>query len=217
MKRKKILILTTILALITFVILISLEKKLVNANPNIKVIVATKDIKQGEMLKKDYFQQEERSVITVTSDMIKSFDEIDNKYATENIYKEDTLNKKRIADKNDSSKMFLKPNEREFSIPLNKLDGDAFAGTLRLGDIVDIAHTEIASQLNPEPKTEITGKEVRILGAVDAQGKLLEPGDKNVIAASVMFAGTEEDFIKTTNDIHTGSFKIAKCPILPKK
>ena len=34
-----------------------------------------------------------------------------------------------IADKTDSSKMFLKPGERKFSIPFTKLDNDAFVNT----------------------------------------------------------------------------------------
>lgn len=213
MNKKKIIITTAVLAGIVFATLIAAEKKIANSTPEKKIYVAAKDIRQGEFLKASDFIIEEKPISNVTGDMLTSLNGITSKYATQNIYKEEPLNKNTIADKNDSSKMFLKPGEREFSIPLTKLDNDAFAGTLRRGDIVDISHTGVAVQGDPTPKTELTGRKVRVLGAVDSQGKFLEPGDKNVLAAAVMFAGSEDAFIKTSNQMFSGNFKVAKCPI----
>lgn len=213
LNKKKIIIMTALISCAVFALLITAEKKLVNSSPQKQIYVAAKDIKQGEFLRASDFILEDKLINNVTDDMVKSLDGIKNKYATQNIYKEEPLNKNTIADKNDSSKMFLKPGEREFSIPLAKLDSDAFAGTLRRGDVVDISHTGVTTQGDPKPKTELTGKRVRVLGAVDSQGKFLEPSDKNVLAAAVMFAGNEDAFIKTSNQIFSGTFKIAKCPI----
>lgn len=213
MNRKKLIITTALLSCAIFALLILAERKISNAVPQKKVYVAAKDIKQGEFLKANDFIEEEKPLTKVTEDMVTSLNGIENEYATQNIYKEEPLNKNTIADKNDASKMFLKPGEREFSIPLSKLENDAFAGTLRRGDIVDISHTGVASQGDPVPKTELTGKKVRVLGAVDSEGKFLEPKDKNVLASAIMFAGSEDAFIKTSNEMYSGSFKIAKCPI----
>lgn len=213
MNNKKIMITTVLLSCAVFALLITAEKKIVNSSPKKQIYVAAKDIKQGEFLKASDFILEDKQVNNITDDMVKSLDGIKDKYATQDIYKEEPLNKNSIANKNDSSKMFLKPGEREFSIPLTKLDNDAFAGTLRRGDIVDITHTEVATQGAPVPVTDLTGKSVRVLGAVDSQGKFLEPNDKNVLAAAIMFAGNEDDFVKTSNKSSSGSFKIAKCPI----
>lgn len=213
MNSKKIMITTALLSCAVFALLITAEKKIVNSSPKKQIYVAAKDIKQGEFLKASDFILEDKQINNITDDMVKSLDGIKNKYATQDIYKEEPLNKNTIANKNDSSKMFLKPGEREFSIPLTKLDNDAFAGTLRRRDIVDITHTEVAKQGAPVAITEITGKKVRVLGAVDSQGKFLEPNDKNVLAAAIMFAGNEDDFVKTSNKSSSGSFKIAKCPI----
>jgi len=213
LNKKKILITTALLSCAVFALLIAAEKKIVNSSPKKQIYVAAKDIKQGEFLNTSDFILEDKPINNITEDMVKSLGGIKSKYATQDIYKEEPLNKNTIADKNDSSKMFLKPGEREFSIPLTKLDNDAFAATLRRGDIVDITHTYIAGKGDPVPITEVTGTKVRVLGAVDSQGKFLEPNDKNVLAAAIMFAGNEDTFVKTSKQSSLGSFKIAKCPI----
>ena len=76
-----------------------------------------------------------------------------------------------------------------------------------------ITHTYVSTKGDPMPITETTGTKVRVLGAVDSQGKFLEPNDKNVLAAAVMFAGDEDTFVKTFKQSSSGYFKIAKCPI----
>lgn len=213
MNKKKIILMTALISCAVFAVIIAAERKIVNSTPKKQIYVAAKDIKQGEFLRTSDFILEDKPISNITSDMVKSLDGIKNKYATQDIYKEDPLNKNTISDKNNPSKMFLKPGEREFSIPLTKLDNDAFAATLRLGDIVDITHTYISGKGDPVPITEVTGTKVRVLGAVDSQGKFLEPNDKNVLAAAVMFAGDEDTFIKTSKESSLGLFKIAKCPI----
>ncbi|MFL0251512.1 Flp pilus assembly protein CpaB [Clostridium neuense] len=213
LNKKRIIITTALLSCAVFAVLIAAEKKIVNSSPKKQIYVAAKDINQGEFLNASDFILEDKAINNITDDMVTSLNGIKSKYATQNIYKEEPLNKNTIADKNDSSKMFLKPGEREFSIPLTKLDNDAFAGTLRRGDIVDITHTSVATQGAPVPITELTGKRVRVLGAVDLQGKFLEPNDKNVLAAAIMFAGDEDSFVKTSKESSAGAFKIAKCPI----
>lgn len=214
LNKKKIIIMTALISCAVFALLMVAEKKLVNSSPQKQIYVAAKDIKQGEFLNASDFILEDKPVSSITEDMVKSLDRIKNKYATQDIYKEDPLNRNKIADKNDPSKMFLKSGEREFSIPLTKLDNDAFAATLRRGDVVDITHMYMETKGgNSVPITETTGTKVRVLGAVDSQGKFLEPNDKNVLAAAIMFAGNEDDFIKTSKQSSLGSFKIAKCPI----
>lgn len=213
MNKKKIILITALISCAVFVALIAAEKKIINSSPEKQIYVAAKDIKQGEFLRSSDFILEDKPISNITEDMVKSLDGIKDKYATQNIYKEEPLNKNTIADKNDPSKMFLKPGEREFSIPLTKLDNDVFLATLRRGDVVDITHTYISGKGESVPITEITGTKVRVLGAVNSQGKFLEPNDKNVLAAAIMFAGDQDTFVKTSKQSALGSFKMAKCPI----
>ncbi|URZ15430.1 Flp pilus assembly protein CpaB [Clostridium felsineum] len=211
--RVKTLIGTVFIATALFGTLIYIEDKAVNKIPKTEVLVATKDINQGNLIKESDFKKVQYSSSDVNDNDIKNFDDIKDKYALSNLYKGETINKNRIADKDDNSKIFLKKNEKEISIPINKINGDVFAGTLRKGDVVDIAHTVNNNTQGVENQAQIDGRHVKILGAVDSQGKFLNDNDKNVVAASILIAGSEDEFIKISGHLSSGYFTIAKSSI----
>ena len=210
--RPKVLVSTSLIACVLFSGLIYIEDKAMNKLPKTEVLVATKNINQGTVIKESDFKKIEYSSSNVTDNDIKNFGDIKNKYALTNLYKGEALNKNRIANKNDNSKVFLEKNKKEISIPINKVNNDAFAGTLRRGDAIDITHTSVLQDENTS--TEIDIKKAKVIGAVDAQGKFLDDNDKNVLAASIMIEGSQDDFMKISKDLSNGYFTIAKSSIL---
>ncbi|PJI06578.1 MULTISPECIES: Flp pilus assembly protein CpaB [Clostridium] len=207
--RPKVLISTTLIAAVLFGGLIYIEDKAVNSVPKQKILVATKDIDQGSKLKESDFVSVDYNLVNVNNNDIKNVSDLRDKYVVEDIYKGEALNKQRIADKNDNSKIFLKKNEKEISIPVSKVNNDAFAGTLRKGDVIDITHT-VSQSDNSDNNTEFDMKKAEVIGAVDSQGKFLGSNDKNVLASSIMVRGSQDDFIKISKDLSNGYFSIAK-------
>lgn len=214
MKKTKIVILTVLIAVLLFACIVFLEKKLVKTTATVNVVVANQDIQEGELLKKSDFSIAKIPETRVTEDMVKSTNNLDNCYSIQNIYKGEELSKNRITDKNDNSKPYLKPGEVEISIPVSKFESDVFVGTLRRDDRVDISHTAQNNSNSSNIQGSIVGKNVRVIGAVNSQGKFLGVNDNNQVAASVIFAGTEEDFLNISKDMASGTFRIAKCAIV---
>ncbi|MCR3759372.1 hypothetical protein KYB31_10275 [Clostridium felsineum] len=205
--RAKTVIGTTLIAAALFGTLIFIEDKAINRIPKTAVLVAVKNIDQGTVIKKNDFKEVEYSCNDVNSYDVKKFNDIKNSYATENIYKGEILNKNRVDNKNDNSKIFLEKNQKEISVPLAKCNNDTFVGTLRKGDIIDITHTD--NTQGSEIKTEIEGKSIKVIGAVDSEGKILTKDDKS-LASSIMVEGSEENFLKISKDLASGYFSLAK-------
>lgn len=214
MKKTKTVILTVLMAILLFSITVFAEKKLVKTTATVNVVVANEDIQEGTSLKESDFHTEEKPVTRVTDDMVKSLNGLNGFYSTQNIYKGEDLNKNRIADKDNNSKPYLKSGEVEISIPISKFESDVFVGTLRRDDKVDISHTITKNDSNgTDTDGSIVGKKVRVIGAVNSQGKFLGVNDNNQVATSVIFAGTEEDFLDISKDMASGTFRVAKCAI----
>ncbi|KHD38170.1 hypothetical protein NL50_01290 [Clostridium acetobutylicum] len=209
----KILISTVLMSCAAFGCLIMAENKIINSSGKKEVIIASKDIKQGTAIDKSSLKKVEYYRECVNSDSVTNMEYMGNKYALENIYKGEVISKKRISDKNDDLKPFLKENEKEISIPLSKFNNDTFIGTLREGDIVDIVHTSV---VNEKAEDEVEAKGLKVIGAVDSQGRFLKEQDKNILAASLVFLGSDEEFIKISKDFSIGYFTIARCSKVKK-
>lgn len=215
MKNKKIIILTGLIAIITFGGVIDVERNLSISNPTTNVLVAKHNIKKGSLLASSDFKMEKRFTSDVTQDMVKSESQIEDKYAIENIYKEDAVNTNRIVSKDDSRNPYLSSNKVEFSIPLTSLNNDTFAGTLRQGDIVEVSYVENKNVNSSDSSSNSSSvpKKLEVLGAVDAQGKFLDSSDRNAVASAVMFSGSKQDFESISEKIPDGTFKLAKCSL----
>lgn len=210
--RIRILIGTAVIACALFIFLIVLEKNMTKPLPKEEIMVAAKDIKRGEEIKTSDLKRVECDDKYVNSDMIKSVSGMNSKYALDDIYKGEILNRRKIADKNDNSRIFLKKDEKEISIPVNKINNDAFAGTLRRGDDIDITHTSVSQDENSN--TELDMKKAEVIGAVDAEGRFLKDNDKNVLASSIMVRGSQDEFLKISRDLSVGYFSVAKCSLM---
>ncbi|MCR3761444.1 Flp pilus assembly protein CpaB [Clostridium felsineum] len=209
----RILISTVFIGCAAFSFLIIIENKILSSTLKKEVIIASKDIKQGTKLS-DYNTKKSSSYAEgISSNSVISMEEIKNKYAIGDIYKGEVLNRQRISDKSDNIEVFLRENEKEVSIPLAKFNNDAFAGTMREGDTVDIIHTNI---VNEEAVTDTIAKKTKVIGAVDSEGKLLKKQDKNILAASVIFSVSEEEAVKIAKESASGYFTIDKSSILKR-
>lgn len=196
---------------------------MVHTNPTTNVLVAKSNIHKGSLLTDSDFKLEEKPITDVTSDMIKSQSQIENKYATQNIYKGDVINSNRLSDKN-GTLPYLASGKVEFSIPLSALNNDTFAGTLRAGDIVELSYTNskgnttasnssTSSSIDTSSDTSDLPSKLKVVGAVDSQGKFLDQGNNSEVAAAIMFTGSQQDFQNISQKISLGMFKIAKCSI----
>lgn len=214
MNKKRIITLSILLTIILSILLVYIERKLINYTPKTTVVLAIKEIEQGEELKSNNFIEKKVEADLVTIGTIKNKEELLGKCALEKIYPNEILNKNRIVDKNDPTNTLLGINEREFSIPVALLD-DPLAGTLRANDKVDILFTNTQTS-NSEARTRTLVKQARIVGALDSSGKKLLPTDKNIMSAAVLFAGTSEDAAKVANSMYAGRFKLVKIPTSSK-
>ena len=216
MNKKKILLISIALALILFLTSTYMQKKLINFTPKVEVLYCIKGVEQGQDLKKPDFIPVKIDVTKYSSDLVKSYDEIKNKAAVENIYPDEPLNKKRIADKNDTTKLIIEPNQRKFSIPMQFID-DPFCGTLRNGDIVDIVHTDIPTAQNPHTVTKVIMQQAKVIGAIDSSGKLIEPTNKSVLATAILFQGTPQQGAEIINGKYTGKYTVLQDPVNANK
>lgn len=197
-----------VLCVILCVILVHIERKLVNFTPKTTVLMSLRKVDEGTELNSSDFIEKSVDADLVTIGSIRSKDDIKGKYALETIYPNEIVNKNRIVDKNNSTNIIIGANQSEYSIPVGILN-DPFAGTLRGNDTVDILYTNAATPNNPS-KTVTLVPGAKIVGAMDSTGKLLLPSDKNLLSAVVIFSGTSTEATKVASDINTGKFKLVK-------
>ena len=216
MNKKKILLISIALALILFMVSTYMQKKLTDITPKVEVLYCIKDVEQGQDLKRTDFIPVKIDAAKYSSDLIKSYDEIKNKVAIQNVYPDEPLNKKRIADKNDDTKLVIEPDQRKFSIPMQFID-DPFCGTLRNSDIVDIVHTDTPTAQNPYPSTKVVMQQAKVIGAIDSSGKLIEPTNKSVLATAILFEGTPEQGAEIINGKYTGKYTVMQDPVNANK
>ena len=88
MKRRNITIISIIIAIILFLVLTFIQNKIVNNEPKTMVIIANSDIKKDEKLSKNMFSEAYIPVtVSLSSNNIGSLNEIEGKFARENINK----------------------------------------------------------------------------------------------------------------------------------
>lgn len=212
MRKSKIIIFTAILTVILFITLIALDKKAANFTQKVKVLYSITNISKGSKLNKINFRIVSVDIDKIPVDAVTSFDEIKNKYAADNIYSNEPLNKKRLTDKNIKKDLILEPNMRKFSIPMTYID-DPFAGTLREGDVVDILHTTMPSATNSNTTTTVMVQQAHVLGAIDANGNFLSTSNKNTLAVAILFEGDLNEAAELTNKQYAGKYKFVQVPL----
>ena len=213
LKDKKIVAISIIAAAVIGISIFYIEKKAVQYKPTTNVYIATKKINAGSPLDKSNCKVEaiQVSMISAGSNLTPKDNALDGKkIAKENIYKGEIVNKNRVINKEDpqATAITLKKGEVEFSINAQLLDN--YAGTYREGDMVTIIYTPNATNKNPNPKSKVLIPKIKVLGAIDSQGKFLKPGDKDALAAGLSFSGTNEDMKAVAQAQSSGIFKIGR-------
>jgi Flp pilus assembly protein CpaB len=213
LKNKKIVAVSIIAAAVIGVSIFYIEKKAVTYKPTTNVYIATKQINPGTPLDKSNCKVEtiQVSIISTGSNLTpKDNESKTKKIAKETIYKGEIINKNRVINKDDpqAAAITLKKDEVEFSINAQLLDN--YAGTYREGDMVTIIYTPNATNTNPNPKSTVLIPQIKVLGAIDSQGKFLKPGDKDALAAGLSFSGTNEDMKAVAQAQSAGTFKIGR-------
>jgi Flp pilus assembly protein CpaB len=212
LKNKNILIISAVATVVLACTIFSLEKKAVTYKPTKQIYVATKKITPGTYINSSNIKLKDVELSDTSSNDLSSKDDIKKspKIAKSTIYKDERVNKNRIIDDKEplAKALKLKNDYVEFSINSALLDN--YAGTYREGDIVTIDFTPNATNNNPNPKTENIVSKIKVLGAIDSQGKFLSSNDKNSLATGISFEGTKEQMLLVANKQNQGTFKIGR-------
>lgn len=212
LKNKKIMAISAVAAVLIGCTIFSIEKKAVTYEPTEKVYVATTNISPGSKLNSKNSKIKNIKISDTTSDVLKSSDNITKvrKIVKSSIYKGEYINKNRLVDENDpqAKALKIKADQVEFSINTQLLDN--YAGTYREGDLVTLDYTPKSSNSNQNPKTVNLVDKIKVLGAIDSEGKFLKPGDENSLATGISFVGTRKQMLQVANAQDKGTFKIGR-------
>jgi len=127
------------LTIIIFLGLVIFEKRLVNYSPKKTNLIALEDIQIGEKLSKDMFIEQDIDISLVTNG-VGSFGEIDGLYAKENIYKGQILSKREI-DTKENLKIIEVPEGLEKIAVKIKSAENGVGYQLKKGDRVNLYFT----------------------------------------------------------------------------
>lgn len=210
----KVILLTALITVILSTISISVQKKLGNVDSGMTVYKINKDVETGYEIDKEKDLVEEKiSISEDSTNYIKNRNEVDGQVVISTIYKNEKVNKKRLANKNDPG-IFMADSEldRRFSIPVAYID-DQYSLTFREGDIVDIVFTEVnGSGVKANINSEVVLTNARVVGAINSSGKFLSAKDNNELANSIVFESTTDQILNVSEKQYQGKFKFIKVP-----
>lgn len=140
MKRKIIIMAVSFgLTLIVFLGLVIFEKRLVNYTPKKSNLIALEDIQIGQKLSKDMFIEQDVDISLATNG-VGNFTEIDGLYAKDNIYKGQIISKREI-DTKENLKIIEIPEGLEKIAIKVKSPENGVAYQLKQGDKVNLYFT----------------------------------------------------------------------------
>lgn len=210
MRKKSVVILAVIVAVISFLGLIALERTIIKMTPTMKVIYCVNDVKRKDPLNKSNFVERNVPINLVSlSSAVKSMDEINGLYAIDNIYSNEILNRSRIGTLSEVESYKLNKGEQEFSLSFDSI-ADCVAGILRKDDIIYIYLSSAATLNSTVSKTQVEVKGVRVLGAKDNAGNYIDKFDKNASATTLLLAGSTEMVSYVYSLQAMGKLKITK-------
>lgn len=212
MNKTKAIMIAVVLTIVSFIGLVMLEKKLSNYTPMGTVVYSKKDIKRKEALDSSQFELKSVPLTQITVDSIKSLDEIEGKYAVENIYAGEALIKQRIGSREESGNLFVEDGEIEVAFTFQNI-ADVLGGKLRKDDIVDVLYTSTVSAVNPIAETKIILEDVKVIEARLADGSPIDDTDKLTPTSLIIFAMKTEDVIRLEGYKNKGTIKLVKKPV----
>ena len=186
LNKSKILLFSVVLSIGLFIGIVAMEKTMVKYTPKIKVLYSKSEINIKEPLDPSKFQLKEVDVTSINIDTVRSFAEIKDKFAVQNIYPGEALNSKRMGTEKDVNNSKLEIGKREFCLKFDNIE-DALGGTLRKDDVVDIIYTTTSTQNDAKTKTITLVQTVSVLKVLDGSGRELTVDDKNIPATQIFF------------------------------
>lgn len=203
----KYIVVSAIVTIILFTMLIYVEKKVSGTATQTYVLVVKQNINVDRYTKLDKTMFEQRQVPAfLAEDAVKGFDEVNSKYALENLYSFEILRKVMIGNKNDTPVVDIDSDKRELAIPVSTL-ADGAAGQIRKGTYVDVLFTNNTTADEPVIKTETLLEKVKVLGVTDSNGLLMD-GSRSGQVAAVLVAVTPQDAHMLTNKERKGKFRL---------
>lgn len=174
-----------IFAIICFICLLTITRK-VNGNYDVvKLIVANKELPVNtEITKKnvnDYFSEVTVDAKLCSKDSIKDMKSLVGKYVSETIYEKELVHTASFSSKKEVIEKYTEPYEGSIAV---EEFSDAVSGTIRSGDYVNIY---VIDSENNEVKKVNEGDAIYISSAFDSNGNRIAPGDMEAVAVSFNF------------------------------
>lgn len=205
-KKNLIIIITcTITTIILFLALLSVQNKMLKPNGTSKVYIAKRNIEKGTVFVSENIDslvlEKEIDKSLVVSEVVTSKEQFKNKIANNDIIKNEIISNKRLLDKDSILKKIKDP--RELSIKFNDI-GQVVGGTIREGDIVDLAiidsvTNEIIKNFN----------NIYVDKVLSSDGAVISRNDNNS-ALGLNFIMSSSEVIKFNNNIGKGMVRVSK-------
>ncbi|MCR3758896.1 hypothetical protein KYB31_07820 [Clostridium felsineum] len=218
MKRKltlntkvSIMIISFIAAVIIFIGIISIQRKIINPNGRENVYFAKKSIDENTVITmnnvNNYFIKKEVDKDTLIDDPISNQSDLIKKYVDSKVLKGEQISSKKLQSVAKQEKQIK--NLREYSIKFDDIS-ETVGGTLREGDYVDFIITEKREQ-EDKTVTQTVLKNVLVDKAISQDGTEIKRGSADNRTATVLnLYLSAEDAHKLDNAVSIGKVKALK-------
>lgn len=198
-------------AIVVFVAIIYLQKQLLAPNGMTEIIVAKEDIQENQLITEEnydaFFKTASRDSLLISSNTIKSKDEIINKVVKDLIIKGNGLSEGNLLDKD--SMLLEMQDPVEYSLMASDI-GQVVGGMIREGDIINIGVINETTKQYEEPKTFAYVN--RVLRSDGTEVRRNEEGSGVVI--NIITSNDEKANIESK--IATGKVVISKVMDIPQ-
>lgn len=209
--RGKYIVISMIITLILFFVLIYVEKKITGTDIKANALVLKHNMQVGKYEKLDQSMFDIKQVPAfLAAGAVSSLDEICGKYALTDLLSDEILRKEKIGGKNQTPLVDVAANKRKLAIPIASL-ADGVAGQVRKNTVVDILYTNTPSTEDAVAKTETLLQNVKVIGATDANGVLLDESSGGQISA-VLVEVTPQEAHLLVNKERKGKFRLLGVP-----
>lgn len=224
MKRQNIMIISIILAIILFFLLTFIQNKIVNNEPKTMVIIANLDIKRDEKLNKNMFSEVYVPItVSLSGNNITSINELEDKFARENINKGQIIFFQDIGTKEELKILEGPQNFEKIAVKIKSADNGVsyqvkpkdrihlyFSG--RYGAIKETIEEFNMINVNKSDNSMYTTcllRDTEIIGIYDEKGRSME--NENFSGLDTIVIATDSNMARLINNLRSqGSFDLTK-------